>query len=88
MSEYKQVIKKLIESEITGYQIYKNTLINQAIISTLRNGKRDLDNLSLKNAEKLYQYGKAHLSEQVGIFQGKKRQIILKSADAHRNITF
>lgn len=63
MSEYKQVIKKLIESEITGYQIYKNTLINQAIISTLRNGKRDLDSLSLKNAEKLYQYGKAHLSE-------------------------
>ena len=63
MSEYKQVIKKLIESEITGYQIYKNTLINQAIISTLRNGTRDLDNLSLKNAEKLYQYGKAHLSE-------------------------
>lgn len=63
MSEYKQVIKKLIESEITGYQIYKNTLINQAIISNLRNGKRDLDNLSLKNAEKLYQYGKAHLSE-------------------------
>ena len=60
MSEYKQVIKKLIESEITGYQIYKNTLINQAIISTLRNGKRDLDNLSLKNAEKLYQYGKTH----------------------------
>ena len=63
MSEYKQVIKKLIESEIAGYQIYKNTLINQAIISTLRNGKRDLDNLSLKNAEKLYQYGKTHLNE-------------------------
>lgn len=63
MSEYKQVIKKLIESDITGYQIYKNTLINQAIISTLRNGKRDLDNLSLKNAEKLYEYAKTHLNE-------------------------
>ncbi|NQD99047.1 hypothetical protein [Staphylococcus xylosus] len=63
MSEYKQTIKKLIESDITGYQIYKNTGISQTVISTLRNGNRDIDNLTLKTTEKLYEYAKAYLNE-------------------------
>lgn len=61
MSEYKQTIKKLIESDLTGYQIYKETGISQTVISTLRNGNRDIDNLTLKTTEKLYEYAKAHL---------------------------
>lgn len=63
MSEYKQTIKKLIESDLTGYQIYKNTGISQTVISTLRNGNRDIDNLTLKTTEKLYEYAKTHLNE-------------------------
>lgn len=63
MSEYKQTIKKLIESDLTGYQIYKETGISQTVISTLRNGNRDIDNLTLKTTEKLYEYAKAHLSK-------------------------
>ncbi|MEB8099144.1 hypothetical protein [Staphylococcus xylosus] len=58
MSEYKQTIKKLIESDLTGYQIYKSTGISQTVISTLRNGNRDIDNLTLKTTEKLYEYAK------------------------------
>ncbi|WP_231111902.1 hypothetical protein [Staphylococcus equorum] len=52
-----------MESGVTGYQIYKNTGISQTVISTLRNGNRgDIDNLTLKAIEKLYEYAKAHLN--------------------------
>lgn len=47
-------IEKLLNSDITGYRIYKDTGLSQSIISEFRSGKRELDNLSLKNAEKLY----------------------------------
>lgn len=39
-------------------------------MSTLRTGKRDIDNLKLGTAEKLYEYAKAHL-DQVGCFLKK-----------------
>lgn len=61
LSEYKQMIIKLIESDITGYKIHIDTGISQTVISTLRNGYRDVDNLMLKTTEKLYEYAKAHL---------------------------
>ncbi|MBZ8172196.1 hypothetical protein FOG26_03265 [Staphylococcus cohnii] len=63
MSEYKKTIIKLINSDITGYQIYKDTGLSQTVISTLRSGKRDIDNLKLGTTEKLYEYAKAHLNE-------------------------
>lgn len=50
----REQIEKLLNSDITGYQIYKKTGLSQSIISEFRSGKRELDNLSLKNAEKLY----------------------------------
>ncbi|MGE6358305.1 hypothetical protein, partial [Staphylococcus capitis] len=46
----------LIESDVTGYQIYKDTGISQYVLSQLRQGKRDVDNLRLGTAEKLYEY--------------------------------
>lgn len=61
LSEYKQTIIKLINSDITGYQIYKDTGLSQTVMSTLRTGKRDIDNLKLSTTEKLYEYAKAHL---------------------------
>ncbi|QDW91344.1 hypothetical protein DWB97_04990 [Staphylococcus chromogenes] len=58
MSEYKMKIIKLIESDITGYQIHKETGVSQYVISQLRQGKRDVDNLTLNTTEKLYNYQK------------------------------
>lgn len=49
-------IEDLINSQITGYQIHKATGISQSLISELRLGKRTIDNLSFKNAEKLATY--------------------------------
>ncbi|PXX85720.1 hypothetical protein DLY76_06345 [Staphylococcus warneri] len=56
LSDYKKKIIQLIESDITGYQIYKETGVSQYVISQIRQGKRDIDNLSLKTTEKLYSY--------------------------------
>lgn len=56
LSEYKRKIIELIESDITGYQIHKETGVSQYVISQLRQGKRDVDNLSLNTTEKLYDY--------------------------------
>lgn len=58
MSDYKRIIVNLINSEISGYRIYMETGISQTVISTLRNGTRDIDNLTLKTTEKLYEYAK------------------------------
>lgn len=56
MSEYKRMIIELIESDITGYQINKETGVAQYVISQLRQGKRGVDNLTLNTTEKLYEY--------------------------------
>ena len=66
MSEYKKMIIELIESDITGYQIHKETGVAQYVISQLRQGKREVDNLTLNTTEKLYDYAKTHLNKQVG----------------------
>lgn len=55
------MIQKLIDSDITGYQIFKDTGLSQTVMSSLRTGKRDIDNLRLGTAEKLYEYAKAYL---------------------------
>ena len=63
MSEYKTKIIELIESNITGYQIHKKTGVSQYVISQLRQGKRDVDNLTLNTTEKLYEYSKKRYNE-------------------------
>lgn len=56
MSDYKLKIIELIESDITGYQVFKDTGLSQTVMSSLRTGKRDIDNLRLGTTEKLYKY--------------------------------
>lgn len=56
LSEYKKIIEKLFKSNVTGYQISKATGISQNVISGIRNGKRQIDNLTLGTTEKLYDY--------------------------------
>ena len=63
LSEYKKMIIELIESDITGYQIYKETGVAQYVLSQLRQGKREVDNLTLNTTEKLYDYAKTHLNK-------------------------
>lgn len=55
-------IKELIEAkEISSYQINKDTGVSYGNIDAMRRGERDINNLTLKNAEKLYNYAKTHL---------------------------
>ncbi|WP_431197568.1 hypothetical protein [Staphylococcus equorum] len=56
MSEYKQVIQNLLDSNIKGYLIQKETGVSRSRISDLRNGIRPLGGISLDTAEKLYKY--------------------------------
>lgn len=56
MSEYKKKIIELIESNLTGYKISKKTGVSQYVLSQLRQGKREVDNLTLNTTEKLYEY--------------------------------
>lgn len=48
-------IQELLDSDVTGYKIFKATGVSQSVISDLRKGKRSLDNISLLNAERLYE---------------------------------
>ncbi|HCX0628390.1 TPA: hypothetical protein PDU86_002741 [Staphylococcus aureus] len=63
MSEYKKQIVEVFESEVTGYQISKETGISQNVISSIRNNKRDIDNLTLKTTEKLHEFYKKYLEK-------------------------
>ena len=58
LSEYKKTIQKLLDSNVSGYQIYQSTGISQGRISDLRRGARKLGGITLGTAEKLYNYQK------------------------------
>ncbi len=58
MSDYKLKIIELIKSDITGYQSHKQTGVAQYVISQLRQGKREVDNLTLNTTEKRYSYAR------------------------------
>lgn len=61
MNDFKEVyvtIKKLLDSDITAYQIEKRTGVSRAKIGRLKNDKNSLKNLTLETAEKLYNYQK------------------------------
>ena len=49
-------IEKLLASDKTAYEIAQATGMSPSNIADLRSGKRKLDNVTLANAEKLYQY--------------------------------
>ncbi|MFE8811525.1 hypothetical protein [Staphylococcus aureus] len=61
MNDFKEVyvtIKKLLDSDITAYQIEKGTGVIRSKIGRLKNDKNSLKNLTLETAEKLYNYQK------------------------------
>ncbi|PCF46156.1 helix-turn-helix domain-containing protein [Staphylococcus delphini] len=62
MNSYKDLyktIEKLINNRnISSYQVNKDTGVSYGNINAMRRGERAIDNLTLKNAEKLYNYQK------------------------------
>ncbi|ARJ50560.1 hypothetical protein [Staphylococcus lutrae] len=52
----REAILALIQSNESCYDIYIHTGVSQGIISDLRSGYRTLDDVSLKDAERLYDY--------------------------------
>lgn len=52
-------IKRLIlDDKVSSYQINKETGVSYGNINSMRRGERSIENLTLKNAEKLYNYQK------------------------------
>ena len=52
-------IKKVLDSNLTGYEIQRLTGISRSTIFYLRNGDSAISNLSLKNASRLYELSKS-----------------------------
>lgn len=52
-------IKKVLDSDLTGYEIQRLTGISRSTIFYLRNGDSYISNLSLKNASRLYELSKS-----------------------------
>lgn len=56
MKEIIKEIEGLLNSELTDYRISKDTGITLSVIQNYRNGKYELENMTLKIAKKLYDY--------------------------------
>lgn len=54
--DIKKEVKKLLDSDITGYRIYKETGVDQAVISKLRSGERKIEDLTVSTADKLLKF--------------------------------
>lgn len=58
INDVKKTVQLLLESDITSYQIEKDTGVSRAKLGRLRNHKNKIDDLSLSTIEKLYNYQK------------------------------
>ncbi|WP_407145986.1 hypothetical protein [Staphylococcus aureus] len=56
MSEYKKKINELIESNLCWDVKFLAGVSHVLVLSQLRQGKREVDNLTLNTTEKLYEY--------------------------------
>ncbi|MGF7437884.1 hypothetical protein [Lentilactobacillus senioris] len=51
-----EIIKQLLDSDISAYKIAKDTGVSQSIITRLRNGDREIDQLTVGTAQKLINF--------------------------------
>lgn len=58
------LIKELLASDITSYQISKKTGIHTQVIDRYRNGQSKLENMTLKNGQKLSDLAKVALQNE------------------------
>lgn len=56
-----EMVKKLMESEISATEIENSTGVDASSIRRIRRGERKLENLSFEKGLALYEYAKAHL---------------------------
>ena len=54
----RETIERLLKSELSSNSIATHTGVSQASISKLRNGKKELGDIALSTAEKLFKYQK------------------------------
>ena len=54
-------IEDLINSEVSTNQIARETILNIATVSRLRNGKIEIDNMTWQNIRALYKYAHQQL---------------------------
>ena len=52
----RQQIQNLLNSDITSYELSKETGVSNSVLSRLRSGEREIGKLTLETAEKLYQF--------------------------------
>ncbi|MCI2773402.1 hypothetical protein [Staphylococcus petrasii] len=55
---YKTIEKLIKNTDVSSYRISKDTGLSYGNINAMRRGERSIENLTLKNAEKLYNYQK------------------------------
>lgn len=53
-----KLVEKLIDSDISAYQIEAETGVSRTTITNYRNGKAKIEKMHLGNAEKLYKLAK------------------------------
>ena len=54
-------IEELINSDVSTNQIARETILNIATVSRLRNGKIEIDNMTWQNIRALYKYAHQQL---------------------------
>ena len=52
-----KVIEELVFSDVSSYEIYVNTGVNQGIIGDIKDGYLTIDSIPYIDAERLYYYG-------------------------------
>ena len=55
--EVRKVIEELVFSDVSSYEIYVNTGVNQGIIGDIKDGYLTIDSIPYIDAERLYYYG-------------------------------
>ena len=58
IEEIKREIEKILNNNETSYRISKETGIAVQVIDRYRQGKSKIENMTLKNAEKILKFGK------------------------------
>ena len=56
-----KAIEELIASDVSTNQIARETILNIATVSRLRNGKIEVDNMTWQNIRALYKYAHQQL---------------------------
>ncbi|AKU42958.1 DNA-binding protein [Staphylococcus phage vB_SauS_phi2] len=72
----RKLIQKLFDSDLSSLQISKETGVPQSTIHRMRKNERSLDNMSLKNAELLYNFAIDIFSNEAN----KRQNLLIKRA--------